>query len=68
MFFINDMFYFITDSDLGNYDNTVSYSHHDLQILKSVVTKDRLICVNWFSDNHMQANPDEFQAVAVGMK
>ena len=68
--FINDIFYFITDSDLRNYadDNTVTYSHSDPQILKSVLTKDSVICVDWFSDNQMQANPDKFQAIAAGLK
>ena len=49
-------------------DNTVTYSHSDPQILKSVFTKDSVICVDWFSDNHMQANPDKFQAIAAGLK
>ena len=36
--FINDIFYYINDSYLRNYadDNTVTYSHSDPQILKSV--------------------------------
>ena len=68
--FINDIFYFITDSDLRNYadENTVTYSHSDSQILKSVLTKVSVICVDWFSYNHMQANPEKFQAIAAGLK
>ena len=67
--FINDIFYFITDSDLRNYadDNTLTYSYCDPQILRSVLTKDSVICVDWFSDNHMQTNPDTFQAIAAGL-
>ena len=57
-------------SDLRNYadDNTVTYSHSVPQILKSVLTKDSAICVDWFSVNHLQANPDKFQAIAAGLK
>ena len=67
--FINDIFYFIADSDLRNYadDYTVTYSHSDPQILKSVLTMDSVICVALFSDNHMQADPDKFQAIAAGL-
>ena len=64
--FINDIFYFITDSDLRNYaeDNTVTYAHSDPQVVKSVLTKDSIKGVDWFSDNRMKANP----AVAAGLK
>ena len=45
IYFINDIFCFVTDSDLNDYadDNSVSYSHHDPQVLKSALTKDNLI-------------------------
>ena len=30
--------------------------------------KDGLTLIDWFDSNQMQANPDKFQAVAVGVK
>ena len=28
--------------------------------------EDSLMLIKWFADNHMKANPDKFQAIAVG--
>ena len=68
--FINDIFYFITHSKIYNYadDNTVSYWHREVNILKKTLEKDGLTLIDWFDSNQMQANPDKFQAVAVGVK
>ena len=68
--FINDIFYFITHSKIYNYAdvNTVSYWHREVNILKKNFGKDGLTLIDWFDSNQMQANPDKFQAVAVGVK
>ena len=68
--FINDIFYFITQCKLYNYadDNTVSYWHREINTLKRILEKEGLTLIDWFDSNHMQANPDKFQAVAVGIK
>ena len=68
--FINDIFHFITHSKIYNYadDNTVSYWHREVNILKKTLEKDGLTLINWFDSNQMQANPDKFQVVAVGVK
>ena len=68
--FINDIFYFITHSKIYNYadDNTVSYWHREVNTLKKTLEKDGLTLIDWFDFNQMQANPDKFQAVAVGVK
>ena len=57
--FINDIFYFIEHGTLYNYadDNTLSYAEKESSIL-----------IEWFNINCMQANPDKFQAIAVGKK
>ena len=34
-------------------------------LLKTFV-EDSLLLIKWFADNHMKANPDRFQATAVG--
>ena len=68
--FINDIFCFINDSKLYNYadDNTLSYSNTNIDKLVNVLENDSKILINWFSDNQMQANPDKFQAIAIGKK
>ena len=35
---------------------------------KKTLEKDGLTLIDWFDSNQMQANPDRFQAVAVGVK
>ena len=57
--FIN-IFYFIEYDTLYNYadDNTLSY----------VKKKESSVLIDWFKFNCMQANPDKFQAIAVGNK
>ena len=68
--FINDIFFFINHCTLYNYadDNTLSYSHSDYDKLISVLEDESKILVNWFQMNCMQANPDKFQAIAVGKR
>ena len=68
--FINDIFYFITHSKIYNYadDNTVSYWHREVNILKKNFGKDGITLIDWFDYKQMQGNPDKFQAVAVGVK
>ena len=68
--FINDIFYFLNKTKLYNYadDNTLSYSHPDFNILMETLGKESMDLVEWFSINRMKANPDKFQALAVGKK
>ena len=49
-------------------DNTLSYSNTDIDKLVHVLENDSRILIKWFSDNQMQANPDKFQAIALGKK
>ena len=32
------------------------------------LAEDSLMLIKWFADNHMKANPDKFQAIAVGKR
>ena len=66
--FINDIFYFISDSSLYNYadDNTLSYSGYDLEKIINTLEKDSLNLIDWFTSNQMKVNPDKFQAIAIG--
>jgi hypothetical protein len=68
--FINDLFYFIEHGTLYNYadNNTFSYADQDYNTLINVLEKESSILIEWFNFNCMQANPDKFQAIAVGKK
>ena len=68
--FINDIVYFLEHRTLYNYadDNTVSFSKPGLDKLIQTLQSENQILLNWFNENCMQANPDKFQAIAVGKK
>ena len=63
--FLNDMFYFATESDLYNYadDNCVSVSHTEINILSSYLQSETQSMVKWFTDNSMRADADKFQGI-----
>ena len=67
--FINDIFYFIKLCSVYNYadDDTLSYSHKCLSKTKSVLVSESTKAISWFGDNKMQANPDKFQAIMLGV-
>ena len=66
--FLNDIFYFIEKGKLFNYadDNTLSFSHPDFVTLLTVLEQESRVLIDWFSRNCMKANPEKFQAFAVG--
>ena len=66
--FFNDIFHVIKNCKLYNYadDNNVSAADHDLSNLVFNLVEDSLRLIKWFAENHMKANPDKFQAIAVG--
>lgn len=68
--FINDIFLFIENITLYNYadDNTASYANKNLSTMKSVLENESNNLLKWFNDNQMQANPEKFQAIAIGKK
>ena len=68
--FINDIFYFIEKGNLYNYadDNTLSYCSTNYDNLINVLESESKILIDWFHFNCMQANPEKFQAIAVGKK
>jgi hypothetical protein len=68
--FINDIFSFVHRSSLYNYadDNTLSYQSKCPKDLVHTLEQDSLCLINWFKLNHMKANPDKFQAIALGRK
>ena len=58
----------LTKRTMYNYadDNTLSFIHRQLAVLKSVVESESEIALKWFDNNQMQANPGKFQAIATG--
>lgn len=68
--FLNDIFYFVTQANLYNYadDNTLSFIHKNLEILKRVLEEQSQILIEWFTENFMKANPNKFQTICVGQK
>ncbi len=68
--FINDIFYFIKKGTLYNYadDNTLSFNSPNFDELTNVLESESKVLIEWFDFNCMQANPDKFQAIAVGKK
>ena len=68
--FLNYIFYFITESSLYNYadDNTIAYAGYDIEKLVTTLENDSMKLIEWFDFNQMKANPDKFQAKAIGSK
>jgi hypothetical protein len=55
---------------LYNYadDNTLSYVNDNNEKLIDILEQESSVLIDWFTFNCMQANPDKFQAIAVGNK
>ena len=56
--------------DLYNYadDNTLSYGSNSVDDVIETLEEQSAILIKWFTENHMQANPDKFQAISIGRK
>ena len=64
--FINDFMLQLEDiCKVYNYadDNTLSFSHTDLNVIKAQLEHASEIAITWFSKNYMKANPSKFQAI-----
>ena len=49
-------------------DNTLSFIHKNLNILKEILQGESILLIQWFTENLMKANPDKFQAICIGQK
>ena len=60
--FMNDMFYFIEKCDLYSYadDNSLANSGPSIDDVLENIRNDSQIAIQWFEQNGMQANPDQF--------
>ena len=67
---IGPLVYFIVQFILYNYadDNTLSFIHKDLTILKTALEQESNNLISWFVQTFMKANPDKFQAICVEKK
>jgi hypothetical protein len=68
--FLNDIFNFVKENKLYNYadDNTLSQSGTDLNGSAKSLEKESAMLIDCFPNNKMKANPDKFQAIAIGNK
>jgi hypothetical protein len=60
----------VQNSTIYNYadDNAVSYCDYDINKVVNTLEADSLKLINLFSINLKKANPDKFQAIAIGKK
>lgn len=67
--FINDIFYFLTCTEMCNYadDNTIYTSASSINTVKSQLLVDTMILLDWFSSNHMVLNLDKCQFICFGI-
>ena len=68
--FVNDIYKCIKDCNIYNYadDNTISKKNRNKERLIGELEIKTKECINWFEVNHMQANPEKFQAICLEPK
>ena len=68
--YINDIFYNLNIGTLCNFadDNTISITADSTDDLIKLIKTNTNICIDWFKDNEMTANPSKFQAITIGAK
>ena len=66
--FLNDIFFFVNQAVIYNYadDNTLSFIHANIEVLKKVLEDESCILIDCFFKNFMKANPSKFQAICIG--
>ena len=65
--FINDLYLWITKTDLLNFadDNTISAAKRTIENLISTLEIESQAAIDWFKLNEMNVNPGKFLAIAV---
>ena len=66
--FLNDIFFFIIETELCNFadDNTLYACDNDIKKILEKLTRDTNRILEWFSHNSMIANPAKFQLMFLG--
>ena len=67
--FINDLLFFINDSDVCNFadDNTLSVCDTSVNRVLKRLELDVNVAINWFHENSLVANPSKFQILFLGI-
>ena len=65
--FINDLYLWISKTDLLNFadDNTTSADENTIEKLISTLEQNSVDAIDWFKINEMIVNPDKLQAIVV---
>ena len=65
--FINDIFLLDMSCSVYNYadDNCISYSHNNVDCIKSVLSDEINSLLTWFKLNSLEANPNKFQSMLI---
>ena len=65
--FINDLYHWISKTDLLNFadDNTTSADENTIEKLISTLEQNSVDAIDWFKINEMIVNPDKLQAIVV---
>ena len=65
--FFNDFFYFILLATAHNFadDNTLACFSKTIQELIGYLEPECKVALNWFNENKMIVNPENFQAIAI---
>ena len=69
--FANDVIYVISNTgSFCNYadDNTIGFCHHGINISKTKLEEGSKMTLNWFDENHMNANISKFQSIILRPK
>jgi hypothetical protein len=69
--FVNDLIVRLQDMcSIYNYadDNTLSYCHKDIEVVKCNLEKACDSAVQWFVRNHMKVNPEKFQYMIISRR
>ena len=66
--YINDMFMFISNSQIGNYadDTTLYVIHQDIKQAIKILEQDVVILREWFQNNYMKMNGDKNHLINFG--
>ena len=68
--FLNDIFFFLKDANLGNYadDSTLYAYNKNLETVICNLRQEFSILSNWFYDNYMVLNPGKYHFMLFGIK
>ena len=68
--FVNDLFFFIKDAELGNFadGNTIYIGRKDLTKLLEILRKECETAISWFETNKMIVKQNKFQSMIISSK